>query len=334
MGNEVEFGGEEAVSSERSEGTNAGMPNRTGAGGAGVKVQPSSAKKQTGWKIATGVLVLLVIALGGLLTWRMLAKETPVECQDTATGDDEKTDDTAAALLAQDAQVREVVAEVKAKAAELLDPYNLLDSVYDVMVPYEPEGYLTAIQLNRGYGFKMEYSENPTLLEKIASVDWMDELGEVLEKRGFVDTGEYYTTASAVASVGTTFVNDESGVVCGLWNAPQMYCSYKDWYDKADAELANELSRVFEEATGEEVDYLVAEVDDIRNSSVAPYQTIEVRRRGYGSSFYRVSPEAEWVYSFSGQGVPTCDEYNTEDLRKAYAGQTCWTNEGDSVVQP
>lgn len=305
-------------------------------------VNVNSHKKQVGWKVATGVLAVLAVVLGGLLVWQMVAKGGVGECKDvalgnadvTVSGDTENSDGMDEVLLKQDAQVRETVAAVGVKAEELLEPFRILEYVYDVEVPYKPEGFLTAIQLNRGYGFKIERVDNPTLPEKINGVDWASAFGDVLEGRGFVNTGEYYTSSSAPSANGALYVSNESGVVCEVENAPRMNCSHKDWYDKADAELSNELSKIFEEATGEKVDYLVARVEHIRDSAVAPYQTIEVGRRGYGSSFYRVNPEAEWVYFASGQDGPACAQYNTEDLRKAFAGRQCWADGGYMEVEP
>lgn len=328
-----EFNNKNTVGSERD------VVETTVATGS-VGRDADSKKKQLGWKIAVGVLALIVVVLAGTLAWCMLTRGDS-EGQGSASGGDDATldgsegaEDDAEEFLKQDEAVREVVAAIKEKALELLDPYKLVDSIYDVEVPYKPEGFLTAIQLNRGYGVKVEDSVNPTLPEKINSVDWVTEYGNVLKERGFVDTGEYYTLSSAVHSGGSLFVNEESGVVCMVEDEPRLDCSHKDWYNKADAELTNELAKVFEVATGEEVGYLVATVESIQNSSVAPYQRIYAGRSGYRSSFYRVSPDAEWVYFASGQDGPACAEYNTEDLKKAFAGTRCW-GEGEYLeVEP
>lgn len=328
-----EFNNKNTVGSERD-------VVETAAANSPVGGDADSKKKQLGWKIAVGVLALIVVVLAGTLAWCMLTRGDS-EGKGSASGGDDATldgsegaEDDAEEFLKQDEAVRETVAAIKEKALELLDPYKLVDSIYDVEAPYKPEGFLTAIQLNRGYGVKVEDSVNPTLPEKINSVDWATEYGNVLKERGFVDTGEYYTLSSAVHSGGSLFVNEESGVVCMVEDEPRLDCSHKDWYNEADAELTNELAKVFEAATGEEVGYLVATVESIQNSSVAPYQRIYAGRSGYRSSFYRVSPDAEWVYFASGQDGPACAEYDTEDLKKAFAGTRCW-GEGEYLeVEP
>jgi hypothetical protein len=52
--------------------------------------------------------------------------------------------------------------------------------------------------------------------------------------------------------------------------------------------------------------------------------------------FYRVSPEAEWQYFTATQGLMPCTNYNTEDIRNAFAGETCFdeSNGETLTVQP
>ena len=132
-----------------------------------------------------------------------------------------------------------------------------------------------------------------------------------------------------------TLINDNSGVICRMGYV-YLGCGHKDWYNKENAALSDNLARVVLDATGEDPHLVVADVNQIKNSEISPYQRIEAMRQGFGSMFYRVSPEAEWQYFTSGQAGPTCSEYNTDDLRKAFAGMHCYSEgEGyDAVVKP
>ena len=113
--------------------------------------------------------------------------------------------------------------------------------------------------------------------------------------------------------------------------------------------LAEQLAKAYKSKTGKDYAFDNVTSADIKNSTVSPYQTLETyividsggSYTSSGALFYRTSPNAEWqFFSLTSGGTGLCSEYNTDDLKKAYAGKTCII-EGDatsngsySTVQP
>lgn len=347
MGNEFEFGNEEVVNSERSERNAMEAANEAGAGGVGIKAQSGSAKKQMGWKIATGVLALLAVVLGGFLAWRMLVKEVPAECQDPTIGDNVDSDDAAEVLLAQDAQVREIVEAVKEVTAkfmtvtlenEFVGPYQVsLDFYreYDEAFPvYKVDESMPYIRLNKSYGFGLfaptfqSFFTDQRLLEALGNEEYHAAVENLFASKGF----ESY-------ALGSEYFNRETGVVCNLpySGVPTHFaCGYVDWYNRDNAGLVKSLG----EAYGDIEDTVFGDVE-ISDSEYKPYQRAAVGLwsvAGIGGAnglFYRTGPEAEWKYFTSLQAVPSCEEFNTEDLRRAFMGMECFDNQGqESTVRP
>ncbi len=108
--------------------------------------------------------------------------------------------------------------------------------------------------------------------------------------------------------------------------------------------LAEQLKNAYKNKEGKELSSINVAEQDIKNSTVSPYQTVVANividlGGNYTTSpalFYRVSPNAEWQYFTLSQGQLPCSDYNTDDLKKAYAGETCFneTNGTQSTVQP
>lgn len=75
-----------------------------------------------------------------------------------------------------------------------------------------------------------------------------------------------------------------------------------------------------------------------QDSSVAPYQILQGGlgyNGNYGSGcgdggggvgfyLYRVNPDAEWQFGMAGQNVSLCSQFDTDDLKKAFADLSCW----------
>lgn len=112
--------------------------------------------------------------------------------------------------------------------------------------------------------------------------------------------------------------------------------------------LSEQLKEAYKNKTGKDYSFNDVTSAAIKNSAVSPYQTIEATvvidlGGSYTSNmalFYRTSPDAEWQYFTNTTGVLSCSDYSTDDLKKAYAGETCTvegnatSNGGYSTVQP
>ena len=337
-----EFNNGSMMSAERM---NAEM---TGVDGGGVWPRPEDVKKQVGWKIATGVLALLAVILGGLLIWRMVANGGSEGCKDVASEGMGNFGETDEVLLKQDAEVREIVEAVREVTARFmtvtlenefvgeyqvsLDFYREYNETFPV---YQVDESMPYVVLNRSYGFGLfvptfqSFLTDQQFFELLNGEEYHVAVEELFTSKGF----EAY-------AAGAEFLNRETGVVCNLpyGGSPTHFaCGHVDWYDRENAELAKELGKAYGD-----IEYMVFGKANVVDSEYAPYQRVEVgiwSVAGIGGAngmFYRTEPEAEWQYLTSLQTVPSCGEFDTEDLRKAFAGVGCFDEqtEQNATVKP
>lgn len=276
--------------------------------------------------IILSIVVFLLIAGIAYLLFCPLAKRDDTADQNTPTCPETPVCEN---TLKEEEAVKAVIAELRETILGVLQENNqsayTLLQIYDSGASYQPEGYDIGVPLTKSYGISLD-SQNlepgQTLYNLIDNYTIFQALEKTLIKAGFTNTNQKVTTSSAGPGA-VSFVNQTSGVVCSV-NPNGADCGYKTWYNKADAQLSNTLAQVYKEATGKDAHYLVAQVSAIKDSPVAPYQNISVGMPGFGALFYRLSPDAEWQYFAEGQGAPQCSEYNTDDLRKAFAGFSCF----------
>ncbi|MDR0887113.1 MAG: hypothetical protein LBM97_00220 [Candidatus Nomurabacteria bacterium] len=75
----------------------------------------------------------------------------------------------------------------------------------------------------------------------------------------------------------------------------------------------------------------------IKDSPIAPYQNtyIDAASLGIGGAameFYRVSPTSDWIFFRFAQGITDCEEYNSDELTRAFAGFPCTDGSGETVT--
>lgn len=320
------------------------------------KMIKSNEKPRRGnpYKLAIWILSVIVVALIALIAFLALCPISPLRqpCSETNPDDNNQstTDCPTCEVSAEDKAVRQVLAEITPVVSEQLKPFRAQDvdfynvytdtaiasthtANYETIVYYRPQDFATAIPLNLAYGIAVQTPDNmgyqSELYNYFYDFKFYDAIAEKLKSLGFTDTGEAYTLATGPGA--EVFLNDETGVVCNL-DVFSLGCGHKGWYNKEQANLSNTLTKLYQEATGKDAKFLVAYPERIANSSVEPYQTISVLIPTARASFYRVSPDAEWQYFTSGQSEPACSEYNTEDLRKAFAGQKCFAEDNSLVL--
>ncbi len=308
----------------------------------------SSSKSSHSSKIIIAILIIIVLALAGFLIYHFITTSHATTNQPDGSSSSSTTPaDTN--IYQQEQAVLSVVNQIYDKATEIfnrgnqddmgffsgVNPYTIYYNHDSSPVSYRPDNYIIGVPLDRAYGL----SPNTSAIEYHYDLYYNEasdqEMTDLITSLGFTVTDEIYTTASA-GGPSSLYQNKSTGIVCSgsaFWN---IACGHQDWYNKENANFSNDLAKVYEAATGESAHYLIAKIDGIKDSLISPYQTISVMMSGFGASFYRTSPESPWVFAFRGQDGPTCDEFNTQDLKNAFAGQTCWdtSTNTDSEVQP
>lgn len=282
--------------------------------------------------LIAGILYLLFCPLANPEEDRSSDDQTSQTCPEQTVCEDTLKAETA---------VKAVVDKVRQSIIDVMQDnkqtnYQIIQT-YDTGASYQPEGYITGVPLTKSYGVALN-SENleagQTLYNLVNNFTIYQAIENTLVNAGFINTNQQYTTSSAGRG-STSFVNQADGIVCSV-STTGADCGYKTWYDEADAELSNKLAQIYKDTTNKDARYLVARVQDIKDSPIAPYQRIEVGMPGFAASFYRISPDAEWQFFTEGQSAPQCSEYSTDDLRKAFAGTSCFpsTTGPMETVQP
>lgn len=113
-------------------------------------------------------------------------------------------------------------------------------------------------------------------------------------------------------------------------------CGKTNWGFLSDEELhlVGELEKAYLEKKGEYPRIINAYGAEAEKSQYEPYQVLRVGLGGGLGLFYRVSPNDEWQFFAITQAPLECSEYNTDDLRKAFAGDVCYNGMEASKVQP
>lgn len=206
---------------------------------------------------------------------------------------------------------------------------------------YKPEGFDTYVPMKLDIKKKIKNSNTNEQNKELLST--------ALNEQGFNSIGILPFLGSAGPRIDG-YYNAANDIVCGIYddadwnsynNASSPYlvleCAKTDWawLTEADKALVAELATAYYEKEGEYPTVIYGLNDNIKNSQYGPYQTLTVAVGGAVGLFYRTSPDAKWQFFAGTQAVLGCDEYNTDDLKKAYLGEPCYNydTQTDSTVQ-
>lgn len=325
--------------------------DEAGANGSDVATSGRSKKhsklvRRRPYMVAIIVLAVLVLVGVGFGVYEAImgakVREELAQRADSAETEEkaEIVDETGETITITTESDGEKEAQVKALLADLAEEmpgwFNIKNSygtelppsvtkVYDTVngypLTYRPEGMKISVPLERYYGLSVgpnswDYSDREQANEFVRVIvsELPDKMRNWLKARGFRQYDEY----------GYALMNDE-GMICGVaasYPGPAISCSWTTWFDAKKAEFSN---RVALESGFPEGQTLSLDSDNlsIKNSKNAPYQTMTGGILGAVGLWYRVSPEAAWQWFRGTQMVLGCEEYDTDDLKKAYEGEKC-----------
>lgn len=305
--------------------------------------QPINApqKKNKGLILTTVFFALISLGLGGFLIYHFVtvSHDNNSPCGEGAKcnvpSDKDAGDDSAADY---DVKIKEVVEEVWATDTLSNSYYVEKIRTYNQTFPLlKIEGTSTVIQAEKSYGVYFEISNPSTGIDVYGvRTEISNKVGDKLQSIGFSKSTDYDNTPSYIIN-GTPYYKDD--ISCLVADGPmfeQLFvgCGYNSWVSSENTDLAKALLNAYHTKTNDYPTTIYVKDTEIKNSSVSPYQTISVGTSNAAGLFYRVSPDAEWQYFTSTQAELECSEYNTEDLKKAYAGDKCWDGLSDATVQP
>lgn len=283
-----------------------------------------------GWKIATVVLAILVVVCAGLAVYFAMKRG-----QQEAETDDYSEQVTALeAEIKDDEAVREITQLLDQKLQEMLvlgeqrfEAYATYNS--DPIVVYQLENVPALVGLTRTYGSYVPRQENEALIGRFVGTDEVKvALISVLTEQGFrkYDYAGWY---------GEQYLNAETGVMCAI-SEPRLPYSYQCGHIQTANTDNLELVKALGEALMRAemgVRYIDTSQAEVKTSLVRPYQKVSVGLLGATGIFYRRDPNEPWQFFTAAQGMTPCSDYNTDDLRKAFAGEACLDMETGEMLK-
>ena len=238
-----------------------------------------------------------------------------------------------------------IVADVPNMAEDYKEVAKVVEDVTNTI----PGGYYTGFENSAGLAYKpeelnsyvpMQLTIEKKIMNSNSTEKNMTLLKDAFESLNFSSIGILPFLGSAGPKI-YGYLNTDSNIVCGMFedydsqlkkDGVFLECAKTDWVWLTDADkaLASELETAYYEKTGEYPVVLFVDADEskIKDSQYKPYQTLMVSLGGGAGLFYRTSPEEKWQFFTGTQAAPGCDEYNTDDLKKAYLGETCYSDDG------
>ena len=317
--------------------------------------KPYAPKKSKRPLVLAVILGVLVLAVAGMGVWWALNNNGQQEAE---TGKVEEPEDSEN-LPAEDDEVTETEAEEQKvtavrtmveKMKSALKRFVVTDEGEELfefedsetlLVMYQSPEMLAATNLDKTIGFmgnsledRVGYNGSLSEMEWAMSVyeSYQRTMEKVFAENGFVTVGEDWIPLGEQINWGTGVICTNAGSGVPIYFA----CGHISWLSEERIALVNELAKAVMDADkGYGVGMIMAEADRIKDSEFKPYQTLQASFYGAAGLFYRTSSEAEWRFFTATQAALPCSDYDTDDLRKAYAGDICYTEAGEeSAVTP
>lgn len=223
----------------------------------------------------------------------------------------------------KDSEVKEVVQALYDAVTDQIAPFN---KVYNTSYPlFYVEEANTMLPLDKSYGLGPSYSYGALASTDSSKLnDYSATLSRKLTDLGFTRY-ERLADAPFYITGGETMIRAD-GIVCVVGSGiPALTgCGYSQWLSETTINLAKELSSAFYEVKGNYPATLNVKSPVIKDSPVAPYQTLQVSMENAAGLFFRTSPNSKWQFFAATQAELSCNDYNTTDLKNAFAGEPCW----------
>lgn len=297
-------------------------------------VTPPNTPKKSHKKrnIIIAVVVLLLLAAGtvaAIMVFSTPKKDTATKsaAQDTKPLDDAQgmvtkinaalTDSTKSNY--QNPQITFTSPTSKPAAAESLS-YQVKDTDYSVTT-------------NQTYGINIQKTVTTT---SETGVDTVFTQGIVDEIIATLTNSQYKRTTEV--PTGTEYQSD--AVICTVSSADSIpvyvICANKNAYTKISSDVKPFVA-AYRAGNPDDTSQPVFSAPAIKSSSVDGYQTATVTISsgapvgGKGAFFYRKG-SADWKFFKATQSLSSCSDYNTDDLKAAFADETCVSDSNTHIL--
>ena len=143
-----------------------------------------------------------------------------------------------------------------------------------------------------------------------------------------------YTKVSTTMTSDTEFYNSDTNIICSpiVASIPLAFsCGNTSWISQEKIDLSNDLAVAYQEKNNEYPLTISVSEKDVENSPYVPYQRVTANLGSFAGLFYRTSKDASWRYFTGTQAVLDCSAYDTEVLKRAFAGEVCTNSAGLSA---
>ena len=187
---------------------------------------------------------------------------------------------------------------------------------YDDNLFMSIDGAKSLLPAKKTYGLFVHYND----YDSIDSEEQLNIFISTLSKLGFIKNDEI--DSSPMINELYDYINRNNGVACSL-SGVRVTCAHESWVSNETIELANELADAYYAKKGAFPYTLDTNSINITDSEIPTYQKMMIPSGNAMALFYRTPNSDEWQYFTSTQFLIPCEEYNTADLKNAFAGSQC-----------
>lgn len=287
------------------------------------------------------ICVILLIALGGVIAWKFLDNGGGTKCETAAGGQKSsggsktETSDEKYATIYKTLNLVKEIKTISLKYAE--NDYAYSDSGYNLGYKISDK-YSTNLDWNYGFSIGATNASNLDEWNKFQSKVTANSGFQSDVKAKMKEYGLSETTIEDGMMGGDEDIAYESddGYFCKVSKSGTLYvgCGHTGWISDEKIALVEKLGDAFVSENGgtqEKPLYVNASVLDIKTSKSGNYQTLTGSISNGAGVFYRKGTDGEWKYFTGGHVGPSCDMFNTDELKEAFEGYTCWIQGSDSL---
>lgn len=279
--------------------------------------------------ILCGLFALVAVGLGSYIIYDKFIEPTDTKCITKTTEEAQETDNFAETNKGAKKILQDVINELITFGTSF--GHFRLEKTYDSDVTYEFEkNYAT--NLNGAYGLIFDVENNTNYSTALASSGIVDKVmnSHGLKKISFNDP--------AVIGEGGIYYADDNGYICNYssQSSPvRINCANSNWLTEEDKTFAKSLidaMKKSDDSKDDEMYYVSATLDDITKTADGKYEHVTASVAGAVALFYRNTDGGEWKHFMSTQQALSCNDYNTDELKAAFAGVDCYDYTADKMT--
>ncbi len=271
--------------------------------------------------ILCGLFAIVAVGLGGYIIYDKFIEPTDTKCVTKTTEEAPVTDSIAETNKGAKKILQDVISELTTFGTSF--GRFRLEKTYDSYVTYEFEkNYAT--NLDGAYGLVFDVDNNMNYNTTLASSGIIDKVmnSHGLKKISFDDPADL--------GEGGIYYADDNGYICNYssQSSPvRINCANSNWLTEEEKTFVKSLMDAMKKSDdykNDEMLYASVTQDDITKTADGKYEHVTASVAGAAALFYRNADGGEWKYFVSTQQVLNCNDFNTDEIKAAFAGSDCY----------